>query len=52
MGWKWSVGLLGSAEITGNQMGATHPPLNLQNLAPDPSIHCYLAFIIRFIIQN
>lgn len=46
MGWKWSVGLLGSAQITGNQMGATHPPLNLQDLASNLSIQRCLAFII------
>lgn len=25
MSWKWSLGLLGSAQTTGNQMGETHP---------------------------
>lgn len=52
MGWKWSVGFLGSAQITGNQMGATHPPFNLLDLASNPSIQRYLGFIILWIIQN
>lgn len=38
MEWKWSVGLPGLTEITGNQMGATHPPLNLQDLASDKGL--------------
>lgn len=42
-GWKWPVGLLRSAQITGNQMGATHPPLTLNNLASNPSVQCNLS---------
>lgn len=44
IGWKWPVGLLGSAQITGNQMGATHPPLNLHDFASKPSIQRNLSY--------
>lgn len=35
MSWKWSFGLLESAQTAGNQMGATHPliPFKFSNLA-------------------
>lgn len=43
MKWKWSLCPLKSAEITGNQMGATHPPLSLQDLAAELSLQILLA---------